>query len=322
MNASEETSEPGKSASTWVTGARGFIGRRLARHLHEHGRLVCGVGHGHLPVELWPSAGLAQWCNSQLSAEALDELASIHGVPETVFHLAGGSAVGASLQAPLEDFKRTTDTTATLLEWLRNNAPRAKLVAASSAAVYGDTHGAVADESRRPAPVSPYGYHKLLMEQLCQEYSQIFGLRTVIVRLFSVYGEGLRKQLLWDSAVKLSGPGESVQLQGTGDELRDWLHVDDACALLHAAGGHASESGPIFNGGSGRGVRVREIVTLLATALGRDKPLEFSGLRRRGDPAALIADATLSAALGYSCSISLTAGLQRYADWFSHERER
>src|SRR5205807_5394499 len=117
----------------------------------------------------------------------------VRGLPDTVFHLAGGSNVGASLQAPFEDFTRTTHTTASLLEWLRINAPRCKLVTVSSAAVYGDTRAEPAEETRPVQPVSPYGYHKLMMEQLCQEYSQVFGLRTAILRLFSVYGEGLRK---------------------------------------------------------------------------------------------------------------------------------
>src|SRR5258708_6837896 len=104
----------------WVTGARGFIGRRLVLALREQGFTVCGVGHGHLPVESWPQAGLASWLNSQVGGEALGQLATAHGLPDRVFHLAGGSTVGASLLAPFEDFTRTTYTTASLLEWLRN----------------------------------------------------------------------------------------------------------------------------------------------------------------------------------------------------------
>ena len=110
----------------WVTGARGFIGRRLTVHLRDQGHLVCGIGHGHLPAESWQHAGLSHWLNSQITAAALGQLAADRGVPDLVYHLAGGSTVGASLQAPLEDFTRTTSTTATLLEWLRNNAPRSK----------------------------------------------------------------------------------------------------------------------------------------------------------------------------------------------------
>lgn len=304
----------------WITGARGFVGRRLAVYLRDQGLVVCGIGHGHLPAESWQQAGLSNWLNSEISAEALDQLATNHGIADFIFHLAGGSTVGASVQAPLEDFSRTTNTTARLLEWLRNNSARSKLVVASSAAIYGDTHGGPAEESRRPMPVSPYGYHKLMMEQLCQEYSQVFGLQNSVLRLFSVYGEGLRKQLLWDCGVKLMADGDSIGLGGTGEELRDWVHIDDAVVMLQRVVRLASDECPIFNGGSGVGVRVSEIVTLLAQSLKRPKRIDFSRICRRGDPLTLVADAARIAAAGYTCAVSLNVGVQRYADWFNLAR--
>ena len=185
----------------------GYRRKRIHRaeaypHLRDQGLAVCGIGHGHLPTDLWARpawrTGRTRKSRPRPWAAGSDK-----GLPDLVFHLAGGSAVGPSLNAPFEDFMRTTGTTARLLEWLRTHSPRSKLIVASSAAVYGDTHGAPADETRPPSPVSPYGFHKLMMEQLCQEYSQVFGLETAVLRMFSVYGEGLRKQLLWDCGVKL-----------------------------------------------------------------------------------------------------------------------
>lgn len=305
----------------WVTGARGFIGRRLARYLHGRGLMVCGIGHGHLPLDLLPQAGLASWSNSEITAEALDRLAGDRGAPDLVFHLAGGSAVSASMHAPFEDFMRTTNTTARLLEWLRSHSPSSNVLVASSAAVYGDTRGVPAEESRQAAPISPYGYHKWMMEQLCREYSQVFGLRTSALRMFSIYGEGLRKQLLWDCSVKLTGKAELIELGGTGQELRDWVHVDDAVAMMYRAVELASVDCPILNGGSGTGVSVRDIVALLRTALGRSAKVEFSGTPRRGDPAVLVADARRMNSAGITCQVPLAAGVQRYADWFQGARD-
>ncbi|GAC1331780.1 MAG: NAD-dependent epimerase/dehydratase family protein [Steroidobacteraceae bacterium] len=300
----------------WITGARGFIGRHLAHHLNGQGLTVCGIGHGHLPADAWPEAGLAQWSNSEITGEALAHLATEQGVPSWVFHLAGGSAVGASLHAPLEDFNRTTGTTARLLEWLRVHSPASKLIVASSAAVYGDTAGAPAEESRAAAPVSPYGYHKFMMEQLCREYSRVFGLETCVLRMFSVYGEGLRKQLLWDCSVKLTAQTRSIELGGSGEELRDWIHIDDAVAMIRRASELASIDSPILNGGSGRAVRVRDVVMLLSSALSSTARVNFSGIRRPGDPAALIADTRRMTAAGGTCRVSIEAGVRRYADWF------
>ena len=306
--------------AAWITGARGFIGRHLALHLRDQGSTVSGIGHGHLPMDAWVDAGLARWSNSEITAEALTQLAAEQGMPEVVFHLAGGSAVAPSLRAPLEDFNRTTNTTIKLLDWLRTHAPRAKLLVASSAAVYGDTAGAVADEARWPAPVSPYGYHKLMMEQLCREYSHVFGIQTSVLRMFSVYGEGLRKQLLWDCCVKLTAATDAIELGGSGDELRDWIHVDDAVAMLLLAARSASVECPLFNGGSGTAVRVRDIVAMLASALGATAGVEFSGARRAGDPAALVADTRRIAAAGATCRVPLNVGVRRYAEWFGRAR--
>lgn len=304
----------------WITGARGFIGRRLSLFLRDQGLVVAGIGHGHLPAEMWAQAGLAKWLNSEINAESLDQLSSDQGTPDVVFHLAGGSAVGASLDSPFEDFTRTTNTTARLLEWLRTHSPRSKLLVASSAAVYGDTHGAPADESRQPAPVSPYGYHKWMMEQLCQEYSQVFGLETAVLRMFSVYGEGLRKQLLWDCSVKLMAQADSVELGGNGEELRDWIHVDDIVAMMHLVARLASVHCPIFNGGSGVAMRVRDIAALISNSLQRTTRVTFSGIRRRGDPMVLVANASRIAAAGGGCTIPMNVGVQRYADWFKTAR--
>ncbi len=306
----------------WVTGARGFIGSRLARALQARDLTVCGVGHGQLPLELRQQTGLAAWLNAEVAPEALGRLAQDFGMPELVFHLAGGATVGASLLTPLEDFMRTTVTTARLLEWLRTHAPAAQLVVASSAAVYGDTGGTPAQESRAPAPVSPYGHHKLMMEQLCREYAAVFGLRTAVARLFSVYGEGLRKQLLWDCATKLSAAQGPIELGGTGEELRDWIHVDDAADLLQRVAARADNTCPIYNGGSGSGVTVREVVDLLAAALHSSQGIRYNGRRRAGDPAVLVADVTRSHDIGHNCSVSLPDGVRRYADWFAQVRTR
>jgi UDP-glucose 4-epimerase len=83
--------------------------------------------------------------------------------------------------------------------------------------------------------------------------------------MFSVYGEGLRKQLLWDCGVKLMAAADPIELGGSGEELRDWIHIDDAVAMLRRIAGMAGVDCPIFNGGSGVAAKVRDIVALLSS---------------------------------------------------------
>src|SRR6202012_4896575 len=110
------------------------------------------------------------------------------------------------------------------------------LIVASSAAVYGAQHAGPIAEQDALVPMSPYGQHKLMMEQLCRSYAMTFGIRSTVVRLFSVYGASLRKQLLWDVCSRLHRGERSLMLGGTGREIRDWIHVRDVVRLLNRIG--------------------------------------------------------------------------------------
>ena len=184
--------------TVWITGANGFIGRHLARALADAGHSVHGVGHGALEEIERNRLGLQLWLNGEIDATKLNALAVRSGLPSTVFHLAGGSSVGLSISQPHEDFFRTVVSTARLLEWLRGSAPECRLISVSSAAVYGANHQGPISENAVTLPMSPYGQHKLMMEQMCRSYAVTFGIRSTVARLFSVYGPHLRKQLLWD----------------------------------------------------------------------------------------------------------------------------
>src|SRR5258707_14150397 len=136
----------------WVTGANGFIGRRLVRVLADRGNRVHGIGHGAIGDAEKHRIGLEHWLNGEIDAANLNALASQSGLPSTIFHLAGGSSVGLSIAQPFEDFSRTVASTARLLEWLRGSAPHCHVIAASSAAVYGAGHTGSIFEKAELAP--------------------------------------------------------------------------------------------------------------------------------------------------------------------------
>ena len=246
-------------ARIWITGAHGFIGQHLSRTLAQQGHTVVGVGHGAWPAAEAVAWGVSDWLNGDISASNLQALRTRHGQPDVVFHLAGGSTVGAAVANPREDFSRTVVSTAELLDWLRQESPQTRLVAVSSAAVYGAGHDGAITEAAPLRPYSPYGHHKLMMESLCRSYGSTFGTKTVVARLFSVYGAGLRKQLLWDLCSKLEGGQTPVVLGGSGNELRDWTDVRDVVRALALLSAQASAEVPNFNVGTGVATSVRDI---------------------------------------------------------------
>lgn len=305
-------------AQVWITGAHGFIGRHLARGLASQGHTVTGIGHGAWPQAEAARWGVSAWINGEISASNLKQMQQVAGLPERVFHLAGGSSVGAAFASPHEDFTRTVVSTAHLLEWLRQYAPVVPMAAISSAAVYGAGHAGAIAEDARLAPYSPYGAHKLMMENLCRSYAANFGLRLVLPRLFSVYGTELKKQLLWDLCSKLASGGV-VELGGTGNELRDWTNVRDVARALDHAAALASNEAPVLNLATGQATSVREIAASVASqwaSADAATRIGFNGQSRSGDPFSLVADIGRMRSHGIECRTPVTEGIAEYVDWF------
>jgi UDP-glucose 4-epimerase len=304
--------------TVWVTGGNGFIGRNLVRLLADQGRAVHGIGHGLIDDAECARLGLASWINGEIEAANLDVLVKRSGPPQAVFHLAGGSSVGLSIAQPIEDFSRTVVGTARLLEWLRRSAPACRVIAASSAAVYGAHHAGPIPEAAETLPVSPYGHHKLMMEQLCRSFAVSYGLSSTVVRLFSVYGRGLRKQLLWDIGLRLKGGDRTLTLGGTGAELRDWVHVRDAARLLAALADRPQpDAFQVMNGGSSIGTSVSEVTGIFVKSWNGDGEIavRFSGAGRSGDPFSLVADSTRLRALPFSFETPLRDGIADTVAW-------
>jgi UDP-glucose 4-epimerase len=302
-----------------VTGAHGFIGRHLSAYLAKNGFHVSGLGHGVWPANEAERWGVRAWINGEIGPSNLELLKREVGAIELVFHLAGGSSVGAAVQNPREDFYRTVVSTAELLDWMRQRVPSAKLIVASSAAVYGAGHSGRISETAILKPYSPYGHHKRLMEEMVAAYASDYGLNIAIARLFSVYGPGLRKQLLWDLCSKLEAETPQVVLGGTGNELRDWTHVADVARGLFSLSQISTSAAPIVNIGTGIGKSVRQIAEHMAAAWfnGENMPaVHFSGQARPGDPFSLIAENTPLKELGFQWEHPLTSGLSDYVRWY------
>jgi len=298
-----------------VTGANGFIGRYVARHLHQQGWFVQGVGHGDWSIEearLW---GVSSWLKHDISLISLREHAD---KLDLVIHCAGSGSVAASMNAPYVDFQKTVGSTMEVLEYVRTESPDALVVYPSSAAVYGACEQMPLKQDRQLRPLSPYGQHKVIAENLIKEYSSIYGLNAIIVRLFSVYGRELRKQLLWEACSRLR-KGDNIFF-GTGNETRDWLHVNDAAGLLVSAAAHASKECPVINGGSGIATTNRELLTLITQFISEAQRPEFNNQVRDGDPQHYHADMSAVADWAWTPAITLAEGLADYMAWAQKEQ--
>ena len=301
-----------------ITGGFGFLGRAVARNFRQQGFRVVGIGRGRWDADEALAHGFDVWLDASIS---LSSLMTLEGPFDVVAHCGGNGSVGYSLEHPLQDFEKTVQGTIELLEYLRVTHSKAVLVYPSSAGVYGAKDDAPIRETDALNPISPYGYHKRIAEELLESYSRSFGIKVAIVRFFSIYGPGLTKQLLWDACAKLrAGAGGSAEFWGTGEETRDWIRGEDAAALM-AAAARTEQQFVIMNGASGQRVTIAQVLDMLKRELGVDTRIAFNGTVRAGDPRFYHADMQRAHALGWKPTKSLQEGIRMYVQWLKSYQE-
>jgi UDP-glucose 4-epimerase len=298
-----------------ITGVAGFLGGHVARQFAQNGWGVIGVD-----VVAPENARIGTQCRYvQLSLPSA-ELAQLlkESRPDACVHCAGRASVGLSIEDPAADFRGNTLLTFELLDALRRSAPRCRFLLLSSAAVYGNPQSLPVGEDQPVAPLSPYGFHKHQAELLVQEFAKIYGQPGLSVRIFSAYGPGLRRQVIWDICERILTTG-TLTLGGTGEETRDFIHAADVAGALALLADRAPATGEIYNLATGRETSIAELAQLLAAALGRNVRPTFDGRSRPGDPRNWRADISKLQALGYRPALSLESGLAQIAQWASAE---
>lgn len=303
-----------------IAGGGGFLGSYTALAFMAAGWRVTTLGLGSAPNCI---ALGANHCDGLLRRDLFTDAAKSYGDPDVVIHAAGGASVGQSWDDPKGDFKFTVGSTLEILEFTRQLDKKPHLVLISSAAVYGNIDDNPLTETHICEPVSPYGLHKLVCEQLVCGETRMRGLQTSIVRFFSLYGDGLRKQLLWDIMNRIStNPEQTLELWGDGDESRDFLHIEDAARLLLLIAQQKVPETNIYNGASGENISVNDLARKLIEAGGSNAQIIFNGKSRVGDPRHLRANVQKINTLGFKPEKSLEQCIKQYADWFKQEAKR
>src|SRR3972149_197877 len=201
-------------ATTIVTGALGFIGLNASKYLRPKDFRVIGLDAG--PFTKNAEGAVDRYEQLSLPDQRLEGILADEQ-PDYCIHCAGGASGAGSVSDPQADFQSHVPVTFGLLAALLRQAPECKTIYLSSAGVYGNPEKLPISEDAALRPISPYGYHKLLAEQICREFNHLYDLKVSIVRIFSAFGPGLKKQLLWDIWRRASLYG-SLELQGTGRE--------------------------------------------------------------------------------------------------------
>lgn len=288
-----------------VVGSRGFIGSNLCEHLENLGHEVYGVGVSGSPTDNYFTVN-AQDPNYIEIFKAKDF--------EFCINASGSPGVRFSIDFPEDDHRMNFINTERLLVAIKETNSKCKFVCLSSAAVYGNPKYLPIDEQHPLEPISNYGKTKLSAENLVTQFYHEYHIPSIILRIFSAYGKGLRKQVFYDM-YKLSKLSKSIQLFGTGNESRDFVSVADICTIVTYLMRNTDFSGQVFNVASGVETSISYAARVFLSKLDPECVVTFNGQVKQGDPVNWVASIEKLKECGFKIQHEFETEIEKYAKW-------
>ncbi|MBS1718084.1 MAG: SDR family NAD(P)-dependent oxidoreductase [Armatimonadetes bacterium] len=303
-----------------VTGGAGFIGSNIVRRLVDRGDQVTVIDNlqsGYAQnLDPFPTVN---FIHGDIRSESSMNQA-MEGI-DVVFHLAASVGNKRSIDMPMDDAETNVLGTIQVLEAMRKHGAK-RIVASSSAGIFGELKTLPIAEQHQVEPDSPYGATKLAMEKLCLAYAKLYDMDAVCLRYFNVFGPNQRFDAYGNVIpifVFKMLRGEGLTIFGDGEQTRDFIHVDDVVqANLKGADAPKGVSGA-FNLGSGERISINNLVKKIQELAGREVRYEY-GPPRAGDVRDSLADFTKATKeLGFKPQVEFNEGLRNYIQWAEKE---
>lgn len=308
-----------------VTGGAGFIGSHIVRRLLSIGydvRVIDNLATGRLS-NLDEVIGDIEFFEVDIR-----DADAVHGAAhecDAVIHLAALPSVPRSIADPSASHETNATGTLNVLNAARDAGAK-RLVFASSSSIYGSVRELPKVETMRPLPIAPYAVAKLAAESYCRSFHEVYGLETVALRYFNVFGPRQNPDSEYAAVVpkfiRAFQQGESPVIFGDGLQSRDFTYVENVVNANVAAIETPGVGGRVYNIACGQGITLNEIAERLRTEVGADVEIEH-GPERKGDIRHSMADISAARAdLGYEPSVTLEEGIRRTVDHFRrHEAD-
>lgn len=314
-----------------VTGGAGFIGSHLVDRLLTEGEwrvtVVDDFNDFYEPeIKRANVAPHLQNSNYKLFKPDIRDKTALetvfaHANFDCIVHLAARAGVRPSLEQPLLYSQTNIEGTVNLLELARQNNVK-QFVFGSSSSVYGiNAKVPFSEDDPIRQPISPYAATKAAGELLCHTYTHLYGMRSVCLRFFTVYGPRQRPDLAIHKFARLISEGKPIPVFGDGTTRRDYTYVDDIIAGVRAAIDYDKTDYEVVNLGESRTVELRELISLLERELDLPAKINRQPLQP-GDVPQTFADVTKARRLlGYDPQTQIESGIKRFVEWFRNRSD-
>lgn len=292
-----------------ITGVNGFIGSHMAEKCLNDGYNVIGIDINSISV-----IDAIKYYQLNLYEDTIDDILKIY-CPFALIHCAGMADVNYSVQHPDSDFVSNVVIVRKVLYSVKNVAKSTRFIFLSSAGVYGNPISNPISEKHEKNPISPYALHKVLAEDICWYFVKQYHIDVRVLRIFSAYGVGLKKQIFWDMGQKVK-KYRKLELFGTGKETRDFIYIDDLVCAIQLIMETEKTDESIYNVANGVEIKIRDAAEMFCDECGISKKLIiFNGHERQGNPVNWCADIEKIKVLGYEPKNNINVGISKYVTW-------
>ena len=282
-----------------ITGIKGFIGSQIEQTFKKRSKIF-GI-------------------SSNTEKNDYKKLIKKKIRPNIIFHCAGSGLVGVNKISHSTHKKKNLDSTKNLINFINKiKLKNSKIIFLSSQSVYGKVSGKKISEGHSTIPITSYGKTKLLAEK---EIMKIKNNRIIILRLFSVYGIGLKKQILWDACNKFKK--KNIKFRGSGREKRDFLNINDLIKLIKKIiVSNGNNKNELYNVGSGTGIKIRNLLLKLKSIYKLDKKIFFLEKQKKSEHQDYISsNKKIIQTFKWRITKNLYKELKQYVKWFKENYE-
>tara|TARA_Y100001970_G_scaffold278280_1_gene383757 strand:+ start:172 stop:1089 length:918 start_codon:yes stop_codon:yes gene_type:complete len=301
-----------------ITGSQGYLARNLSKKLNTFGFACYGIGRGKWKGNVYKKWGYYKNISGTINENNLQKYKKLKF--KYIIHCAGGVSPNTSLVKSIskkKDYEKNVSSICSVLNYfaLKNNKP--KILFISTISVYGNTKLKKIKEENILHPISNYSINKVIAENICKDFYKNFNFDVLILRGASLYGPGLRRQMIHDVCLKISK--KKNIFFGTGKEIRDFIHINDFTELIKRIIIKGFNGYLIVNAGSGNGIKIADVIYYIIKKLKKNIKPKFNNFGAKINPISLVPSIAKARKFNWSPKVNFYKGLNEYINWLFND---